>query len=243
MIPSGVKVFLASHPIDFRKGPDSLLSLVRDAGSDPFNGALYVFRAKRADRVKIVWWDGSGVCLYATRLEKAQFCWPRIGHHRVQLNHAQLLALVDGMDWKRVRSLAMEWQPVLQKAIWAGRCFRRNATFDDVCRSRHLDDIIVVPEGILRPAGDDDTELRCHDIQPLGDVFSNQHFWSYLHVLEALPVRSRPRRAQEREALAWPQTAFAVRATAAFRDPSLDRRNAGHDLFEYKGMLLLIDGA
>jgi transposase len=104
MIPSGVKVFLASHPIDFRKGPNSLLSLVRDAGSDHFNGALYVFRAKRADRVKIVWWDGSGVCLYAKRLEKAQFCWPRIGHHRVQLNHAQLLALVDGMDWKRVRS-------------------------------------------------------------------------------------------------------------------------------------------
>lgn len=46
----GCKVFLASHPIDFRKGPDSLLSLVRDAGSDPFNGSLYVFRAKRADR-------------------------------------------------------------------------------------------------------------------------------------------------------------------------------------------------
>lgn len=98
MIPSGVKVFLASHPIDFRKGPDSLFSLVRDAGNDTFNGALYVFR------VKIVWWDGSGVCLYAKRLEKAQFCWPRIGHHRVQLNHAQLLALVDGMDWKRIRS-------------------------------------------------------------------------------------------------------------------------------------------
>lgn len=50
MIPAGVKVFLASHPIDFRKGPDSLLSLVRDAGSDPFNGSLYVFRAKRAQR-------------------------------------------------------------------------------------------------------------------------------------------------------------------------------------------------
>lgn len=73
MIPSGVKVLLASHPIDFRKGPDSLLSLVRDAGSDPFNGALYVFRAKRADRIKIVWWDGSGVCLYAKRLEKGNF--------------------------------------------------------------------------------------------------------------------------------------------------------------------------
>jgi transposase len=104
MIPSNVKVFLASHPIAFRKGPDSLLSLVRDAVSDPFNGTIYVFPAKRADRIKILWWDSSGVRLYAKRLEKAQLCWPRIGHSRVQLNNAQLLALVDGIDWKRVRS-------------------------------------------------------------------------------------------------------------------------------------------
>ncbi len=55
MIPSGAKVFLASHPVDFRKGPDGLVSLVRDAGADPFDGSLYVFRSKRADRVKIVW--------------------------------------------------------------------------------------------------------------------------------------------------------------------------------------------
>ena len=51
MIPSGVRIFLASQPVDFRKGPDSLLSLVRDGGSDPFSGALYVFRAKRGDHV------------------------------------------------------------------------------------------------------------------------------------------------------------------------------------------------
>ncbi len=79
MMPSGVKVYLASPPIDFRMGPDSLLSLVRDAGGDPFNWALYVFRAKRAGRVKIVWWDGSGIRLFAKRLEKSSFCWPRIG--------------------------------------------------------------------------------------------------------------------------------------------------------------------
>ncbi|MGY3587076.1 IS66 family insertion sequence element accessory protein TnpB [Bradyrhizobium sp. USDA 4350] len=72
MIPSGVKVFLASHPVDFRKGIDGLVALVRDAGSDPFDGALYVFRAKRADRIKIVWWDGSGVCLYLKRLRKGE---------------------------------------------------------------------------------------------------------------------------------------------------------------------------
>ncbi len=108
MIPSGVKVFLASHPIDFRKGIDGLLSLVRDTGSDPFDGALYIFRAKRADRIKIVWWDGTGVVLYTKRLEKAQFCWPNIGNSRVQLNHPQLLALVDGMDWKRVHAAAVK---------------------------------------------------------------------------------------------------------------------------------------
>jgi transposase len=103
MIPSGTKVFLASHPVDFRKGPDGLIALVRDTGADPFNGALYIFRAKRADRIKIVWWDGSGLCLYAKRLEKMHFCWPRISHTRVQLNTAQLLVLVDGLDWTRVR--------------------------------------------------------------------------------------------------------------------------------------------
>ena len=71
MILSGVNVFLASQPVDFRKGPDSLLSLVHDAGSDPFSGALYVFRAKRADRVIIVWWDGTGLCLFRSALSKA----------------------------------------------------------------------------------------------------------------------------------------------------------------------------
>ena len=108
MIPSGVAVYVASTPVDFRKGPLSLMALVRDGGVDPFNGALYVFRSKRADRVKIVWWDGSGVCLFAKRLEKSSFCWPRIGPARVQLNHAQLMALVDGMDWRRVRSVAVK---------------------------------------------------------------------------------------------------------------------------------------
>jgi transposase len=66
-----------------------------------------VFRAKRADRIKIAWWDGTGLCLYAKRLEKASYCWPRIGHSRVQLSHAQLMSLVDGMDWKKVRAVAV----------------------------------------------------------------------------------------------------------------------------------------
>jgi transposase len=56
--------------LDFRKGAMGLMALVRDGGADPFSGALYVFRSKRADRIKAVWWDGSGVCLFAKTLEE-----------------------------------------------------------------------------------------------------------------------------------------------------------------------------
>lgn len=69
MIASGVVVYVSCQPVDFRKGAASLMALVRDGGLDPFNGSLYVFRSKRADRVRIVWWDGSGVCLYSKTLE------------------------------------------------------------------------------------------------------------------------------------------------------------------------------
>ena len=51
---------------------------MRDAGADPSSGALYVFRSKRADRVKIVWWDGTDLCLFAKRLDEDRFRWPRI---------------------------------------------------------------------------------------------------------------------------------------------------------------------
>jgi hypothetical protein len=62
MIPAGVQVYVASMPVDFRKGATGLMALVRDGGADPFDGALYVFRSKRADRIKAVWFDGTGVC-------------------------------------------------------------------------------------------------------------------------------------------------------------------------------------
>ncbi|WP_192257115.1 IS66 family insertion sequence element accessory protein TnpB, partial [Mesorhizobium silamurunense] len=74
-----VKVMVATKPVDFRKGAEGLAALVREAmGADPFSGAVYVFRAKRADRIKLVYFDGTGVCLLAKRLEDGKFCWPGI---------------------------------------------------------------------------------------------------------------------------------------------------------------------
>jgi transposase len=61
---------VATRPVDFRKGPDALAALVgAEYGGDPYSGVIYVFRAKRSDRIKLVWWDGTGLCLMAKRLE------------------------------------------------------------------------------------------------------------------------------------------------------------------------------
>ena len=65
-----VRVMVAIRPVDFRKGVEGLAALVRETmKTNPFSGAVYVFRAKRADRVKSIYWDGTGVCLFANRLE------------------------------------------------------------------------------------------------------------------------------------------------------------------------------
>lgn len=103
MIASGVVVYVSCQPVDFRKGAASLMALVRDGGLDPFSGALHVFRSKRADRVRIVWWDGSGVCLHSKTLEDHSFCWSAISAARMRLDHAQLMALLAGLDWKKIR--------------------------------------------------------------------------------------------------------------------------------------------
>ena len=102
--PTGaVRVMVATRPVDFRKGAEGLAALVRETmKADPFSGAMYVFRAKRADRVKLIYWDGTGVCLFAKRLEDGKFCWPNMQDGVIRLTATQLSALLEGLDWKRV---------------------------------------------------------------------------------------------------------------------------------------------
>jgi len=102
--PTGaVRVMMATRPVDFRKGADGLAALVRETmGADPFSGAVYVFRAKRADRVKLTFCDGTGVCLMAKRLEDGEFRWPKVQDGVLRLTAAELSALLEGLDWRRV---------------------------------------------------------------------------------------------------------------------------------------------
>lgn len=97
-VPANTRVWLAAGVTDMRKGFAALAAQAEAVlKQDPFSGHLFVFRGRRGDLIKVIWWDGSGVCLYAKRLEKSSFCWPRIGPARVHLNHAQLLALLEGV--------------------------------------------------------------------------------------------------------------------------------------------------
>ena len=102
--PTGaVRVLVATKPVDFRKGMEGLAALVREAmGGDPFSGAIFVFRAKRADRVKLIFWDGTGMVLVAKRLEDGKFRWPGVQDAILRLSVAELQALLEGLDWRRV---------------------------------------------------------------------------------------------------------------------------------------------
>jgi len=101
--PGGVRVLVATRPVDFRKGMDGLAALARETlAQDPFSGAILVFRAKRADRVKLLLWDGSGLMLVSKRLEEGAFKWPPIMDGVMRLSAAQLMALLEGLDWTRV---------------------------------------------------------------------------------------------------------------------------------------------
>src|SRR3546814_11337326 len=86
-----------------RKGFDGLSAQVRNILQlDPFSGAVFLFRGKRGDRLKALVWDGSGLCLYAKRLERRKFVWPRTQDGgAARLSAAQLAMLIEGLDWRQ----------------------------------------------------------------------------------------------------------------------------------------------
>lgn len=99
-----VKVFVATRPVDFRKGIDGLsLAVQEQLGMEPFSGAVFVFRAKRADRIKLLVWDQTGMVLVHKRLEGAKFVWPQVRDGVMKMSPAQLSALFEGLDWRLVR--------------------------------------------------------------------------------------------------------------------------------------------
>lgn len=94
---------VASEPVDFRKGMDWLAAMVMQAlACDPFTGDVFIFRSKRSDRLKVLVWDGSGLCLVTKRLETGAFTWPPVRDGAITLNALQPRLLFTGMDWTQL---------------------------------------------------------------------------------------------------------------------------------------------
>ena len=111
LLPTRAKVHVAVGYTDMRKGLDGLAMLVQGLlQQDPFSGHLFVFRGRKANLIKILFWDGGGLCLFTKRLEHGRFPWPvsvETGG-TVALSAAHLSMLIDGIDW---RTPERQWRP------------------------------------------------------------------------------------------------------------------------------------
>lgn len=108
-LPPGARIWLAAGTTDMRRGFDGLARQVQEVLQlDPFSGHLFVFRGKRGDLLKCLFWDTQGLVLYAKRLERGRFIWPQARNGSVSLTPAQLSMLLEGIDW---RMPVRTWQP------------------------------------------------------------------------------------------------------------------------------------
>jgi transposase len=109
-VPASTRVWVAAGVTDMRKGFNGLAALAQDVlKQDPFSGHLFVFRGRRGDLLKVIWFDGQGACLFSKRLEKGRFVWPSATTGKVTLTPAQLSMLLEGIDW---RAPQRTWRPL-----------------------------------------------------------------------------------------------------------------------------------
>jgi transposase len=108
-LPLRTQVWLVAGTTDMRKGFDGLAALVQTAlAGQPFSGHVFVFRGKRGDRIKLLWFSGDGLNLFYKRLERGKFIWPQATAGSVYLTPAQLSMLLEGIDW---RAPLRTWEP------------------------------------------------------------------------------------------------------------------------------------
>ena len=101
-LPSGTRIWLAAGITDMRRGMNGLAALVQTSlQENPFDGHVFLFRGRRGDLIKVLWWSGDGMNLYSKRLGRGRFVWPQAPSGSVCLSAAQLSMLLEGIDWRR----------------------------------------------------------------------------------------------------------------------------------------------
>jgi len=105
------QIWIAAGVTDLRRGFMGLSALVQtQLEQSPMSGHVFVFRGRRGDLIKLLWFDGDGLCLFAKRLERGRFVWPQATSGTVCLTRAQLSMLLEGIDWRRPERT---WEPQL----------------------------------------------------------------------------------------------------------------------------------
>jgi transposase len=111
-VAPGTKVYLAIRPVSMRYGFDGLAAQVANVlKADPYSGQIFIFRSKRGDYLKLIYWDGTGLCLFAKRLEQGRFVWPPIVDGALILTPGQLALLVEAIDWRRTVAPPLPTRP------------------------------------------------------------------------------------------------------------------------------------
>ena len=112
--PAGARIWLAAGHTDMRKGMPGLAALVQGAlGKAPYSGDVFLFRGRRGDLLKVLWFSGDGMNLYVKRLERGRFVWPGADDGVALLTPAQFAMLVEAIDW---RAPARTWWPEIEAA-------------------------------------------------------------------------------------------------------------------------------
>ena len=110
-LPSHTQIWIAAGVTDLRRGFAGLSALVQTKlEKSPMSGQVFIFRGRRGDLVKLIWFDGDGLCLFQKRLERGRFIWPQATEGSVSLTRAQLSMLLEGIDWRRPERT---WDPQL----------------------------------------------------------------------------------------------------------------------------------
>ena len=123
-LPLPVRVYLCLEPTDMRRSFDGLCRMVREhVGADPLSGDLFVFRSRRGDRLKLLYWDSDGYAIWYKRLEEGTFALPpaevartKVGDHGMTLRPAELAMLLDGIDLSNVKRHKRYQRPTLEPA-------------------------------------------------------------------------------------------------------------------------------
>lgn len=108
-LPANTQIWIVAGVTDMRRGFVGLSAMVQTAlRQSPFSGHVFIFRGKRGDLIKLLWYDDGGLCLFAKRLERGRFVWPKADSGTVPLTRAQLSMLLEGLEWRRIERT---WTP------------------------------------------------------------------------------------------------------------------------------------